>query len=122
LWLAGCGRANGPARYELSGSVTYNGKPVPAGFIVFAPDTSRGNNGPGATATIENGVYRTPTRAGTIGGPHIATISGSSSMKVFQQGPMRIPQSRPLFTNVEFKVDLPKESSTHDFAVPDQGR
>ena len=36
LVLAGCGRQSGPPRHELSGTVTFDGKPVPAGEIQFA--------------------------------------------------------------------------------------
>ena len=42
LLAAGCGEA-GPARYHVSGKVTFNGQPVPAGQIVFEPDPTAGN-------------------------------------------------------------------------------
>ena len=48
LLFIGCNRDTGPARYDLKGSITYAGKPVPAGYILFAPDKSKGNDGPGA--------------------------------------------------------------------------
>jgi hypothetical protein len=41
----GCG-PDGPSRYSISGSVTFQGKPVPVGFIKFEPDTAKSNAGP----------------------------------------------------------------------------
>lgn len=116
---AGCGRTTGPARYDLSGSITYDGKPVPAGSIVFAPDTSKGNDGPGASADIKDGKYRLVSGRGTIGGPHVARISGFDG-KPIQDGPIINPMGKPLFANVQISVDLPKQAATHNIDVPVQ--
>ena len=56
--LIGCGKS-GPERYEVSGAVTYHGRPVRGGRILFTPDTTQGNNGPGSVAEISNGMYYT---------------------------------------------------------------
>lgn len=119
--LAGCGGPAGPPRYELSGKVTYGGQPVPAGSIMFAPDKSQGNDGPGASVEIKDGVYRTRPGEGTIGGPHAVTINGFDG-KAFQPAgiPEINPMGQPLFVNFQTKVDLPKQSSTRDFAIPAQ--
>jgi hypothetical protein len=117
--LVGCNRTTGPARYDLSGAITYDGKPVPAGSIIFAPDTSKGNNGPGASAEIKDGVYRTRAGQGTVGGPHTATISGYDGI-AFQSGPMINPMGKPLFAKVRISVDLPKQTTTHDIIIPAQ--
>lgn len=119
VFSIGCGRTTGPARYDLSGTITYDGKPVPAGSILFAPDTSKGNDGPGASAEIKDGVYRTRAGYGTIGGPHLATISGYDGVP-FQSGAMTIPLGKPLFANVQISIDLPKQTTTHDIAIPAQ--
>ena len=118
---AGCGRNAGPPRYDLSGSVTYDGKPVPCGSIVFAPDISHGNEGPGAIAPITNGVYSTRPGYGTVGGPHVATLSGYETAEV-QGGPLDNPIGKTLFTNVSITADLPRRPATHDFAVPTTGK
>jgi hypothetical protein len=116
--LVGCGRSNGPNRYELSGSVTYQNKPVPAGMIVFAPDVSIGNVGPAATATINKGIYHTRAGQGTIGGPHVATISGSDTDLDTIRKAKGTLKPKTLFSNIQMAVDLPKESSKYDFAIP----
>ena len=55
---AGCGD-DGAARYDMTGAVTFDGKPVPKGYVRFAPDKDAGASGPGASATILDGVYKT---------------------------------------------------------------
>lgn len=115
----GCNRNTGPARYDVSGSITYDGKPVPAGSIIFAPDTSKGNDGPGASAEIKDGVYRTRANQGTVGGPHVATVSGFDGVP-YQNGPVTNPMGKALFTNVQISVDLPKQTTTQDIVVPAQ--
>ena len=76
LLLAGCGGPKGPARYDLSGQVTFRGASVPRGLILFVPDKAKGNDGPGTQARVINGAYKTPPGRGTIGGPYMATIVG----------------------------------------------
>jgi hypothetical protein len=122
--LAGCGDS-GPARFELSGTVTYDGKPVPAGFIVFIPDDATGNSGPGTTAGIQDGQYRTLPDKGTIGGPHVATVYGFEGKHheaaKGSGGPTIIdPMGHPLFKTATIKLDLPKEKTAQDIAVPKQ--
>ena len=113
LFVVGCGQQRGPTRYELSGSVTYRGQPVPAGWIFFDPDSSRQNSGPGSAAKIKDGRYETPSGKGTVGGPHVATINGRDGTPNAE-----IPGGLPLFPPYSMKIDLPKESSTYDFNGP----
>ena len=108
---SGCGGPKGPARFDMSGTVTYDGKPVPVGYLNFKPD--KGNSGPGTHANIESGQYRTPSDQGSVGGPHVVTINGFDGVA---QGTN--PLGTRLFAPVQVKVDLPKQSGTHDFVVP----
>jgi len=123
--LAGCGSGSGPARFDLSGTVTYDGKPVPAGYIVFNPDAAAGNSGPGTSADIRDGRYSTMSGRGTIGGPHVATVNGFDGV-AFQtfDGPngqaMPHPMGKPLFASAAIKADLPKQTAVYDFVVPKQ--
>lgn len=112
----GCGGAAGPARYDLSGAVTYQGKPVPVGYILFGPDQARGNDGPGSGAEIKDGVYHTRPGQGTIGGPHKITINAFDG-QAYQVGPVRNPMGKPLCPTFETKLDLPKQSSVQDFEI-----
>lgn len=56
--LIGC-RSEEPDRTAVHGSITFQGKPIPAGTIVFEPDASRGNQGPTGFASITDGLYDT---------------------------------------------------------------
>jgi len=110
LVLAGCG--SGVSRYDLQGSVTYQGKPVPAGEVTFSPDTSKGNSGPGAFARIKDGKYQTEDDMGIVGGPHVVRILGLDGKAVGES-----TYGLPLFPEYTTHVDFPKEDSTHDFTV-----
>ena len=113
LSIAGCSGDDGPRRYDLSGTVTFDGKPIPMGSIIFQPDSSAGNSGPQGAAEIRNGKYDTSDRKGIIGGPHIVRITGFDGVA---ENEMEVVP--PLFAEYQIKSDLPKESGTIDFEVP----
>lgn len=113
LISGGCGRGNAPTRYNVAGNVTFAGKPVPAGIMLFTPDGVKGN-GAATCATIKNGRYDTSTGGkGVNGGPQIVRISGFDGI-----ANDIMPNGGPLFPDYVAKVDLPKESTIHDFDVP----
>ena len=114
--FVGCPAAAGPARYELSGSVTYAGKPVPVGQITFIPDDSQGNQGPGTTANIRDGRYQTEAGQGTIGGPHSVSIIGFDGKPTNPNDAWGLP----LFREFKANANLPREPATQDFIVPVQ--
>lgn len=117
--LTGCGDGG----FNLSGKVTFNGKPIPAGKIYFTPDSSQGNDGPTGYATIANGQYDTSAEGSkpVAGGPMIIGIEGfDPAAKVEAQrgdtsGEVIV---KALFPYYETKKDLPKDSTTVDFDVP----
>ncbi|MEO2047965.1 MAG: hypothetical protein ABGX16_15505 [Pirellulales bacterium] len=114
--LAGCGGDQGIARYELSGQIKFDGKSVPMGYIRFIPDKKQGNQGPGTSATILDGHYKTIQDLGTVGGPHIAKIVGTDGIPYKTPGGVPIPIGRPLFPEIVENIDLPNESgAVHDF-------
>jgi hypothetical protein len=55
----GCGGSDGPEMAKVTGTVTYNGKPVTKGTISFQP-TDPANGAP-ANGVIEDGSYRLQT-------------------------------------------------------------
>lgn len=120
LLVAACA-AERPHRYELSGHVTFKGQPVPVGTIVFVPDESKGNRGPGTSAGIADGRYRTPPGQGTIGGPHKVRLSGYDGwVRPIPGAPsgQMMPAGPPLFENVELEVEIPRADATLDFHLP----
>jgi hypothetical protein len=117
--LAGC--ESKADRFDLSGNVTYGGKPVPAGYMVIKPDVAAGNKGPGAAATITEGRYATREGRGTIGGPHIVTIVGFDGKEYTMEGGIANPMGKQIF-KVDVKADLPRENATHDLNAVAQRR
>jgi hypothetical protein len=116
LATAGCG-SDGPRRYEISGTVTYDGQPVPKGFITILPDDSKGNDGPGGGAPIENGVYCTPAGKGIVGGPHLVRIVGYDGVPISMAGE-EIPEGKLLFPAYETTIDFPKQATEQNFDIP----
>jgi len=116
--LAGCRRGvSEPPRFGLSGRVTYDGKPVPAGFVAFSPDDSQGNRGPTVTADIHAGQYQIKPDEGTVGGPHRVSIHGLDG-KPIPYGNLTNSLGKRLFPEFKTQVDLPCETATQDFTVP----
>jgi hypothetical protein len=117
LGIAGCGGGAMP-RYDLSGTVTYNGQPVPVGYMTFAPDEAAGNSGPATQADIRDGLYATRPGQGTIGGPHAVTIYGFDGKAIVEpDNPIGRPMGTPLFSGLPAKADLPRESAIYDFPL-----
>lgn len=114
--IAGCGGDSGPPRYDVSGTVTYNGQPVPEGVISFRPDGSKGNEGPAANANIIDGKYDTSVAGkGTVGGAHVVIIRGFDGEA---RPDDELPHGKPLFSEYTTNVDLPKsQGETIDFDV-----
>jgi hypothetical protein len=112
LAVAGCG---GPSAVEVSGEITFDGKPLPAGRIYFNPDVTKGNDGPQGYAEIRDGKYDTRNGGrGAWGGPTIAVIQGYDGSK----GPTPGWLGNRLFREYQEAIDLPKEPCTRNFTVP----
>lgn len=114
--LAGCGGGNDLERHRVHGTVSYDGKPLPYGRIVFEADASRGNHGPQGFALIEHGAFDTDMNGGkgTIGGLHIARVAGFDGNSTNEDAPF----GNPLFRQFEQEVDLPLDSTELDVNVP----
>ena len=94
LATAGCG--GGPKMYPVSGTVTYDGKPLPAGQISFEADVTKGHDGPQGMAYIKDGRFDTAQQKGkgVLGGPYVIRIQG------FDGTPgNELPMGKPLFTD-----------------------
>lgn len=117
-FVSGCGEGyGGPQRYTVSGSVTYQGQAVPKGFVRFAPDTSKGNSGPGGGAPIEDGYFETPREKGIVGGPYVVTITGTDGVPTTEFGE-ELPDGKQLFPAHRTRHEFPREDTEWDFDVP----
>jgi len=112
----GCGAQSDLETYPISGTVTYQGKPVPVGSITLVPDSRQGNRGAAVSMEIVDGEFDSAGAArGHVGGPHIATIvglDGKGDDDLFPQGYM-------LFQDYQVTLDLPQTESTQDIVVPE---
>ncbi len=75
--IVGCGRQANSEIAPVSGKVSYQGRPLHTGIIVFSPDSARGNSGELARAEIQaDGSYRLQSgdRAGTLPGCYRVTV------------------------------------------------
>ncbi len=119
LWIScscvilGCSSSSGPARYELSGKVTFNGRPVPVGEVSLQPDGAQGNTGPGSIAMIKDGQYKTDPVTGVVGGAYLVRIAGFDGVPVGDSS-----EGTALFPMFQTKIELPAQASTYDFEIP----
>jgi len=110
--LVGCGGAT--QRAEIEGRVMWEGKPVPAGQVVFEPDPARGGKGPAGVATIRGGRFRTDPGFGAVAGPHIARFRLGDGEGVNELQPF----GRSLCPEFTQPVDLAGGAATVDFDLP----
>jgi hypothetical protein len=111
--LAGC--SAGEQLYDVSGTITFEGKPIPKGLIFFDPDPSAGTPGSQGFANIENGRFDTASPGkgkGIRGGRYVIRISGFDG----KEGP-EAPFGQFLFPEHELKRELPPEKQTFDYDV-----
>ena len=113
---AGCGQ--GEKLYNVSGTVKFEGKPVPAGNIFFDPDPTRGGTGPQGIASILNGKYTTAVDGcGIRGGSYNVRILGYDGKSANEA-----PLGQALFREHEEKRDLPAADSEMNFDIPKRSR
>ena len=117
-WTGGCG-GDGISRHRVAGSVTFDGRPLPAGEIYFEPDAAQGNVGPTGYARIRDGRFDTagdPPGQGAVGGPQRIRIEG------YEAPAPRAGEGEPagvtLFREFRTTATLPARDSNQDFAVP----
>lgn len=118
LVSAGCGSGTDQIqRYQIDGTVTFKGQPVPYGTITLMPDSEQGNSGPGSIGIIEDGNFEIPAQQGIIGGSYLATIQGQASRP--ESHGESVKEGKPLFKEFHISVTLPTQATTQAFEVPD---
>jgi hypothetical protein len=109
--LSGCG--TGERLHDVSGTITYEGKPIPKGLIFFDPD--KGTPGTQGFANIENGKFDTASPGkgkGIRGGAYSIRISGFDGKEAPEA-----PFGQFLFPEHELKKELPPRNQTFDYDV-----
>lgn len=109
--LAGCGDSE--KLYDVSGTITFEGKPIPKGLIFFDPE--KGTPGTQGFANIEQGKYDTSNPGagkGIRGGKYSVRISGFDGVPAAEA-----PFGKFLFPEHELKKELPSQKQTFDYDV-----
>jgi hypothetical protein len=112
--LSGCGARVPDGLMAVNGVVTFQGRPVPYGEVVFEPDPAKGNRGPQCRCAINSGAYATRAGFGAPTGPVIVMVNGFTQPPGFDY-----LESKPLFTAHSFTTDLSAASSRLDIVVPE---
>jgi hypothetical protein len=100
---------------QLTGTVTFKGQPVPAGYISFMPDGSKGNQGTVKVAQIKDGKYDTSLASdpGVVPGPSVIRIAGFDGKVIPMYG-----QGKQIFNVYELRDTVAAGTAAKDFAVP----
>jgi hypothetical protein len=107
------GCADAEKVFDVSGTVTHDGKPIAKGLIFFDPDAGKGGKGSQGFANIENGKFDTAAQGkGVRGGPYTIRINGFDG----KVGP-EAPFGAALFPEHQFNKELPAEKQTLDYDV-----
>jgi hypothetical protein len=77
--ISGCGGGDGLNRKMISGTVTCDGKPVPAGSILFEPETYE--SGTAVGATVRDGLFTISERDGPVPGAYKVRVYMSSGIQ-----------------------------------------
>lgn len=114
--ITGCGR--GERLYDVSGSVTHNGKRVPRGLVYFDPDPAKGTKGQQGFATIKDGKFDTASDGkGIAGGAYIIRVLGYDGKERDE-----LPFGSPLFDEHLERRDLPRSNSEQNFDLGRKGK
>ncbi|QDS86631.1 hypothetical protein EC9_08040 [Rosistilla ulvae] len=111
--LAGCGGSDN-GTYDISGTVSYDGKPVSLGYISFEPDAAASNSGPGSMVKIQDGRYQSKSGKGLVGGAYVIRVTGLDG----KPGPDGLGEGEPLFKEYVMKQEFVRESTVLEIDVP----
>jgi hypothetical protein len=119
----GCGD-HGPQRVVVSGVVTYNGKPVPDGAILFVPGTT--SSGPTSGTAIVNGKYKADAHGGVPVGRHAIQIEAhrydkSVSSRYPEVGAQiqYLPRKYNMDTRLDITIQPDSGNITKNFTLTD---
>lgn len=108
--LTGCSNSG---QYDVSGTVTWQGKPVPIGLVTIEPDAQKGNQGVQTQGLIQDGHFQTLPGHGAIAGPVLITVNANDGVPT----PLAA-HGKLLFRTYQFRYELPAAASTLTIEVP----
>lgn len=122
--FSGCSGDRGPQRAVVSGTVSYNGKPVPEGMIRFMPDAD--SQTPIAGAPIADGKYHVDMHGGVPVGAQRVSIEAyrydTSQPSRFSDMGARIqylPTQYNVDTQLKINIEPGSRAIIKDFELAD---
>jgi hypothetical protein len=112
--ITGCGGSGGPSLVQISGTVSFKGKPVPAGYISFMPPVGVGSI---CVVQIKDGKFDSNEMVGKKGvhpGANTVRIAGFDGVVVKLWG-----QGKQIFNPYELEYTVADRASTKDFEIPE---
>lgn len=112
--MVGCDRAPDNI-VHVTGTVTFEGKPLPLGLIIFEPNPAKGGRGPQGHAEIKDGRFDTKvSKKGAAIGPQVVRITGGDGVNPEPFTPF----GKSLFEEHTFHVDLVKDQTPLQLDIP----
>ncbi len=123
--LCGCGKPEPTVPATVHGLVTYQGRPLAGGLIVFAPDKEKGNTGKSLSAKIDSsGNYKLSHEGNATVTPGWYRVAIADPPDVFTEasGYPRFPNAlrRPDKSGIEREVVSAKDNGI-DFVIEVSG-
>jgi hypothetical protein len=116
-FVLGCGSEERP-RHQLSGLVTFNGKPVEMGSIRFEADASVGDFAPVCYAQIRDGKYQTAPESSPGEGKYSVLVMGIDVPNIVKSDTPGIPDEMPAqFPPYKTDLMVPPPTGTFDVEV-----
>ena len=118
LTFLGCSSGQDTADFDVKGLVTFDGEPVPVGYIKFVPVDNDGIQG---YARIEKGRYDTSTGGSARGiqaGEHLVKIVGYDGVAYEDEENEVNGNGTLLFSQYQVKKTFMAEDSQFDVKIP----
>ena len=105
--------SSAPPLAQMSGTVTFKGEPVPAGWISFTPEAGKGLV---KVCQIKNGTYDSSKEGepGINPGKNLVRIAGFDGHKIPMWG-----QGKQIFNPVDMTFEVPSGTSNKNFEIPE---
>ncbi len=113
--VLGCGKRQSDL-YSISGTITYMGKPVPAGIIAFESATKDGEKVTHSRSEIVDGKYSISAKGGHKGGVYAVFINGFDGNAEDTSGESEF--GRSLFRTHRHDCELPLSDHIMDIEIP----
>ena len=111
--FSGC--SSEPKLAQISGKVSFKGKPVPAGYVTFTPDVAKGTNGQVVGFQIKDGSFDSARNnpPGIAAGSYKLRIAGFDGVVIPFWG-----QGKQIFNPITDECVVTEGVSTKDIEVP----